>query len=344
MRPGLSSEDVATAAERLRHEGRQVSTVAVREKLGGKGSYTTIQRYLEAWRENQAAGKNAEPTKVPASVTEALTRAGAEVWSRARDWAAREAAGEKDRWANEIASRDRELREASDEMARLEGELETQRATHMELMEDADGARREVHDENLIIKAELKAALGLAQELRAVAEDAERRSRLASERAEALAATLTEVRCQLQLSNNRITRAEAATTEAVNAQLQAERRAGELDARLVGTSHELTQARQNETTLRINVIDLEQKLTTRDGDVDRLNSEILDARGLIDVLRSGETELKEALAGYQVVERELRQRLATEMERVARCEERLSQMTAAMGRWASKSTAERELE
>ena len=41
-RPGLSSEDVAKAAERLRHEGRQVSTVAVRVKLGGKGSWAPL--------------------------------------------------------------------------------------------------------------------------------------------------------------------------------------------------------------------------------------------------------------------------------------------------------------
>ena len=344
MRPGLSREDVDAAAERIRHEGRPVSTVAVREKLGGRGSYTTIQRYLEAWRESQAAGASAEPAKVPASVTEALTRAGAEVWSRALDWAAREVATEKDRWTNEMAGRDRELQEASDEMARLEGELETQRATHMEIMDEADGARQKVHDENLIIRAELKAALSLAHELRAVAEDAERRSRLASERAEALAATLSEVRSQLQLSYERITRAEAAATEAVNAQLQVERRVGELDARLVGASHELTKMRQNETDLITKITQLKQKLTTRDGDLDRLNKQILDARANIDVLRCGETELKEALAGHQVVERELRQRLAAEMERVQRGEERLSQMTAAMGRLAPKSKAARELE
>ena len=130
----------------------------------------------------------------------------------------------------------------------------------------------------------------------------------------------------------------------MNAQLQAERRAGELDARLVGASHELTQARQNETALRTKVIELEQKLTTSDGDLDRLNSEILDARGHVDVLRSGETELKEALAGYQVVEHELRQRLAAEMERVARGEERLTQMTVAMARWTPKSRIERGLD
>ncbi len=197
---------------------------------------------------------------------------------------------------------------------------------------------------NLIIKAELKAALSLAQELRAVAEGAERRSRLANERAEALAAMLTEVRSQLQLSNDRVTRAEITATEAVGTQLQAERRVGELDARLVEANHELTQARQSETALHTKVIDLEQKLAARDGNLNRLNSEILDARGHIDILRSGEAELKEALAQHQVGERELRQRLAAEMERVARGEERLTQMTAAMGRLAPKSKAERELE
>ena len=58
------------------------------------------------------------------------------------------------------------------------------------------------HDENWIIKAELKAALSLAHELRGVAEDAERRSRLASERAEAHSATLTEVSIRLDHSQH----------------------------------------------------------------------------------------------------------------------------------------------
>ena len=58
-------------------------------------------------------------------------------------------------------------------------------AFNMELMDEADGTRGKAHDENLIIKAEPKAALSLAHGLRAVAEDAERRSRLESERAEA---------------------------------------------------------------------------------------------------------------------------------------------------------------
>jgi len=33
MRPGINAADIVTAAERLRHEGRSISTVAVREKL-----------------------------------------------------------------------------------------------------------------------------------------------------------------------------------------------------------------------------------------------------------------------------------------------------------------------
>jgi len=33
MRPGINAADIVTAAERLRHEGRSISTFAVREKL-----------------------------------------------------------------------------------------------------------------------------------------------------------------------------------------------------------------------------------------------------------------------------------------------------------------------
>ena len=50
-----------------------------------------------------------------------------------------------------------------------------------------------------------------------------------------------------------------------------------LDAHLVGASHELTQARHDKTrkdSHTCQVMEREQKLTTRDGDLYRLNSQI----------------------------------------------------------------------
>ena len=43
-------EAVAAAAEALQAAGKRVSTIAVQGHLGG-GSFTTVQKYLEAWQQ-----------------------------------------------------------------------------------------------------------------------------------------------------------------------------------------------------------------------------------------------------------------------------------------------------
>lgn len=52
-RKGITYEEVASAARDLIQEGKRVTAAAVRERLG-RGSMTTIQRHLQAWRENEA--------------------------------------------------------------------------------------------------------------------------------------------------------------------------------------------------------------------------------------------------------------------------------------------------
>ena len=52
-RKGVTYEEVANSAWALIQEGKRVTAAAVRERLG-RGSMTTIQRHLQAWRENEA--------------------------------------------------------------------------------------------------------------------------------------------------------------------------------------------------------------------------------------------------------------------------------------------------
>jgi len=56
-------EAVAAAAEALQAAGKRVTTISVQGHLGG-GSYTTVQKYLEAWQAAQAeAGQQITQTR-----------------------------------------------------------------------------------------------------------------------------------------------------------------------------------------------------------------------------------------------------------------------------------------
>src|SRR3954470_15433290 len=53
MNGQITYQDVATTAEKLRAEGRPIGPTKVREMLG-RGSFTTVQKYLAEWEAVQA--------------------------------------------------------------------------------------------------------------------------------------------------------------------------------------------------------------------------------------------------------------------------------------------------
>ncbi|ODN43807.1 DNA-binding protein [Piscirickettsia litoralis] len=63
-RPGLTYDEITEAANRVLAAGEKPTINRVREALGGRGSSTTISRYLKDWKRQVQEGQLAEPQKV----------------------------------------------------------------------------------------------------------------------------------------------------------------------------------------------------------------------------------------------------------------------------------------
>jgi vancomycin resistance protein YoaR len=72
-RKGVTYEEVASTAWALIQEGKRVTAAAVRERLG-RGSMTTIQRHLQAWREKEAPAQAVEKSEALQAMLERLSK------------------------------------------------------------------------------------------------------------------------------------------------------------------------------------------------------------------------------------------------------------------------------
>lgn len=152
-REGVSYDQVAALADALVAEGRDASTRAVRERLGGRGSPNTIHRHLVKWREARGPRVPAPPAELPSAIAReiqqeiarAVAAARAELeeqlvqaQTEARDLAEAGEALEADRETlqEQIAALSRERdtlsgrsSEQATELSRLSQEIERERRT-----------------------------------------------------------------------------------------------------------------------------------------------------------------------------------------------------------------------
>lgn len=114
----ITEELVKTTAEAMIAEGATPAIVTVQQRIGG-GSYTTIKRFLDAWRAKQAAVDVAR-TELPESVEAKGKEFAIAVWTLAKQVASQDAQAAKDAAAAEVATVREELTSALQEVARLE--------------------------------------------------------------------------------------------------------------------------------------------------------------------------------------------------------------------------------
>ncbi len=72
--PSITPEQVAAVAAEIKASGGKPTIRAVRESLGGIGSMTTIQRYLQRWHDAQPTTA-AAPIEIPAAVLAGIRQA-----------------------------------------------------------------------------------------------------------------------------------------------------------------------------------------------------------------------------------------------------------------------------
>jgi len=79
-RTGITEDQIKTAIHSLQERGESVTKNSVRRELGNTGSFSTIQAFLQSWRQTQATRElQDEATTVPESVQSQFAR----VWALA---------------------------------------------------------------------------------------------------------------------------------------------------------------------------------------------------------------------------------------------------------------------
>lgn len=118
-RPGIDKKEVFRAADELEVEGGAVTVTTVRQRLGNKGSYTTVSTALKEWRSRQEEKKGDDAPPLPDVLSRLLARVWAEAWNIARQ------SFEKEKEAFTQAQRqiEQDREEMSAEIGRLETEL-----------------------------------------------------------------------------------------------------------------------------------------------------------------------------------------------------------------------------
>jgi chromosome segregation ATPase len=152
----LSPEEIFEVADALYVNGEAPTTVKVFQRLG-RGSMTTIQKYLKEWRPREGVGgEESRVVEIPAEVRDVVGRFALEMWRRLH--------------AVTQGELDAVRKNAADEVAQVKGEF-------MELAEMVDNLRTELggtagerdtlREEVDRLKAELQEVKGKNSELQA---------------------------------------------------------------------------------------------------------------------------------------------------------------------------------
>ena len=314
MRPGIGEDEVRFAAEALKVAGRTVSIIAVREKLGGRGSYTTIKRHLDSWSQS-APREQSTPPELPPELLSSQTEALAVLWQSAIQSAREMLAEELAKQARLGAEKDRALAEASDEITRLEKAI----ADRDEIEREREITKRRLEDEIVELRTELTSTKTQTIELKATLESSTEREQKANERAEANAALLTDTRTQLNQLRDRL--------ESIGKEKTAlESKCLKLDTQITAHQKEEALAHQREEYAALEKAKSNERCVALESELQTKYQELSNVLKTIDDLRVGENELKEALAQGQATERELRTRLSTDSERLSKMEASLERV------------------
>lgn len=154
---GIDRDEVFETANRLEAEGKEVTALSMLAALG-RGSLTTIYKYLDAW-------KDSKPVKTPmvqVDQPELVKTAFATAWRVAAEEAARETMVIREKAADEINAALKQFHGALEAIAKLEAEREAD----AELIEGLQKIAAEQKAENAKLETEAATERARADELR----------------------------------------------------------------------------------------------------------------------------------------------------------------------------------
>ena len=201
----VTQERVFEVAQALVEQGTTPTILNVQDGIGG-GSYTTVKRYLDQWRE--AAPKQRRPVELPEAAVAKLMSLGREFWALLDEQAGQQVEAIRAATGEEIAAIQVQLDQAEQAIARLEAERDQAESRAVE-QEHALRESLQAHQAQTERAAAAEAKAGelagrvadLKGELKlAHAQHAAEREAVTTARAEAQAAAVEAARLQGQLA------------------------------------------------------------------------------------------------------------------------------------------------
>ena len=201
----VTQERVFEVAQGLVEQGIAPTILNVQDSIGG-GSYTTVKRYLDQWRE--AAPKQRRPVELPEAAVAKLMSLGHEFWALLDEQAGQQVEAIRAATGEEIAAIQAQLDQAEQAIARLEAERDQAESRAVE-QEQAHREAVQAHQAQTerVAAAEAKAGelaarvADLKGELKlAHAQHSAEREAATTARAEAQAAAVEAARLQGELT------------------------------------------------------------------------------------------------------------------------------------------------
>ena len=206
-KPVVTQERVFEVAQQLRDRGQDPTILSVQAAIGG-GSYSTVKRYLDVWKEQDPRQRRSQVT-LPEAAVDRLMSLGREFWGMLEDQAARETEQIRVQAQAETDAMRQQLEQAEQAIAKLEQD-------HQQLEQHAaerQAALQTLQTEHQGLRERASAAEAKIGQLEA---------RLADQKSE-LARALTQLDTERQATA-------AAQSEAKGAAVESARLQGELDA------------------------------------------------------------------------------------------------------------------
>lgn len=159
-KPVVTQERVFDLADTLTERGEEPSILSVQAAIGG-GSYSTVKRYLDLWKE--ARRTRAPATELPDAARERLLTLGRDFWRLADERAAREIEHIRAAARDENEALATQVRQAEEAIAKLEQDKE-----HLEqLVADREAANHALRTELQSHRERATAAEATATQLEA---------------------------------------------------------------------------------------------------------------------------------------------------------------------------------
>lgn len=148
----FTEQEIFEAADTLAAQGHEVSAQTLFKVMGG-GSYTTVYKHLEAWRQSRPALVN---QVIAMDLPEPVQTAFVAAWKVAASEAAREVSAIRDKATEDVKAANKQLHEALEQMSRLEVEAEAD-TTEIEALKarssELEAIAKKAENENAALSA-----------------------------------------------------------------------------------------------------------------------------------------------------------------------------------------------